>query len=1028
MAQFLIKDFMPFSYDSAVSKRDFIEERTKEICDRKFEDDGFMVVDIGDVLKKHKEWLRELPQVTPFFAVKCMPYTPLLSVLAALGCGFDCASLEEIERVLSLGVSPSRIVYSHTRKQRSYIKYACKHNVDLMTFDDEAELLKIKDVFPKARLLLRLSIFDQTAQSPFGFKYGCHHKNVKHILQVAREHGLNVAGVHFHIGSGSQNPTVFESAIQFARKVFDVGNELGFHMNVLDIGGGFPGSQRSSYPFHQFAYSVREALNTSFPPESDVTIIAEPGRFYVESAATVVTNVIGVKVGRQKTISDRRFSSATLMKRKSKVPVFNRQSSTIQNRISRGESISHFAEMMGLPSHDKPLNYDYMYFVNDGLFTSFLRNLFGFPMTPPQPLRKVSEDEDEYLTMVMGETCPEEDIIADDCWLPKLKEGDWIYFEDMGAYTCMSTGFNGFNKQYFYYAVPENVWPSIEPLFAACTEKVDKIQDPNMNDNHHEDEVDGRKSLLLDVYSLKDIFYVNTMAQYIDRDFMPYQYERGLAKDEFIEKRTQEKGDRKFADDAFMVVDIGDVLKKHKEWLSELPRVTPFFAVKCMPYTPLLSVLASLGCGFDCASLEEIDRVLSLGVSPSRIVYSHTRKQRSYLSYAADNKVDLMTFDDETELVKIKETFPEARLLLRLSIYDQSAQHAFGFKYGCHHKNVKSMLEFVKKQGLQLVGVHFHIGSGSQNPEMFEHSLQFAKKVFDVGNRMGFNMNVLDIGGGFPGSQRCTNPFVLFASAVREGIENYFPPDSGVTIIAEPGRFYVESAATLVTNIIGYKIGRKARRSTGGSGVSKRISTISTCSNSSRRRSRPMLTRQPSSIQKRLSRHESISHFAEQTGLPSLDKPLNYDYMYFVNDGLFTSFLRNLFGFPMVPPRSLRDVDDDEMEYECMVMGETCPEEDVIIDECMLPRLEVGDWLFFEDMGAYTCMSTGFNGFNKQFFYYAVPENVWSYIQPLLARCREETEGSPVPHQTSSNGMNGEDQRENTVTEILEDVFSLEEV
>ncbi len=58
---------------------------------------------------------------------------------------------EEIERVLSLGVEPSRIIYSHTRKQRSYLSYASKLKVDLMTFDDEAELLKIKDIFPEAR-------------------------------------------------------------------------------------------------------------------------------------------------------------------------------------------------------------------------------------------------------------------------------------------------------------------------------------------------------------------------------------------------------------------------------------------------------------------------------------------------------------------------------------------------------------------------------------------------------------------------------------------------------------------------------------------------------------------------------------------------------------------------------------------------------------------------------------------------------------------------------------------------------------
>ena len=60
---------------------------------------------------------------------------------------------------------------------------------------------------------------------------------------------------------------MFESAIQFAKKVFDVGNELGFRMNVLDIGGGFPGSHRSMYPFHQvskFKKVFRKKLSQLF--------------------------------------------------------------------------------------------------------------------------------------------------------------------------------------------------------------------------------------------------------------------------------------------------------------------------------------------------------------------------------------------------------------------------------------------------------------------------------------------------------------------------------------------------------------------------------------------------------------------------------------------------------------------------------------------------------------------------------------------------------------------------------------------
>ena len=89
-----------------------------------------------------------------------------------------------------------------------------------------------------------------------------------------------------------------------------------------------------------------------------------------------------------------------------------------------------------------------------------------------------------------------------------------------------------------------------------------------------------------------------------------------------------------------------------------------------------------------------------------------------------------------------------------------------------------------------------------------------------------------------------------FASSVREGIDAHFPESSGVTIIAEPGRFYVESAATLVTNVIGIKAGRKrnSRRESTASSVMRRIFQ------------RPgQLQRQTSTIQRRLSRKESIS-------------------------------------------------------------------------------------------------------------------------------------------------------------------------
>lgn len=55
-------------------------------------------------------------------------------------------------------------------------------------------------------------------------------------------------------------------------------------------------------------------------------------------------------------------------------------------------------------------------------------------------------------------------------------------------------------------------------------------------------------------------------------------------------------------EDAFYVADLGDIVKKHLRWTTALPRVHPFYAVKCNPMEAVVQTLARLGAGFDCAS------------------------------------------------------------------------------------------------------------------------------------------------------------------------------------------------------------------------------------------------------------------------------------------------------------------------------------------------------------------------------------------------------------------------------------------
>ncbi|KAK3612273.1 hypothetical protein CHS0354_010984 [Potamilus streckersoni] len=265
--------------------------------EREDKDEAFLLGDLGDIINKYNYWVRKLPRIVPFYAVKCNDDHAVLKVLSDLGASFDCASKAEIEKVLKLGVQPIRIIYANPCKQTSYIRYAAKHNVSLMTFDSEGELLKFKDIYPGAKLVLRIFTPNNfKVQCELGMKFGCQPSEAPLLLQTARNLGLDVVGVSFHVGSGCREARAFAVAIQQARQVFDIGLGHGFNMNLLDIGGGFPGQKSAPISFDEIVKVLNEALELYFPTDEGVRIIAEPGRYMVASAFTLGVNIIGKHV------------------------------------------------------------------------------------------------------------------------------------------------------------------------------------------------------------------------------------------------------------------------------------------------------------------------------------------------------------------------------------------------------------------------------------------------------------------------------------------------------------------------------------------------------------------------------------------------------------------------------------------------------------------------------------------------------------------------------------------------------------
>ena len=92
------------------------------------------------------------------------------------------------------------------------------------------------------------------------------------------------------------------------------------------------------------------------------------------------------------------------------------------------------------------------------------------------------------------------------------------------------------------------------------------------------------------------------------------------------------------------IVRLKDVRDSVDLWRERLPRVTPFYAVKCNPDHEILSLLKSMNTGFDAASEPEIQAALNTGIDPSRVIYANPIKQISHLQGAAKRGVMTTTF------------------------------------------------------------------------------------------------------------------------------------------------------------------------------------------------------------------------------------------------------------------------------------------------------------------------------------------------------------------------------------------------
>ncbi|HSQ03730.1 MAG TPA: type III PLP-dependent enzyme [Burkholderiales bacterium] len=322
-----------------------------------------------------------MPSIALHYAIKANSHPRILRLMLEEHVRFEVASLAELEMLIALGVSAHEVHFNNPVKPREHVAWAARAGVAWYVIDTVEELTKIVDVKCDAQLCVRIETQNIGSDWPLTGKFGATFPEVEEILQRACDLNAEIAGVAFHVGSQCRNLDNWRIGIDNAKRVFEMMRGQDFQPRLLNIGGGFPVRHRKPIPSIE---KIGASVNGAIAnlPES-IQLMAEPGRFLVSDCAWLITRVIGTAV-------------------------------------RRGTR---------------------WIYLDTGVYHGMMEALGGLEYEI-----RTDRHDAEIPCTVAGPTCDSTDVIVRDKLLPQdLREGDYVYIPNAGAYTtAYTTHFNGF--------------------------------------------------------------------------------------------------------------------------------------------------------------------------------------------------------------------------------------------------------------------------------------------------------------------------------------------------------------------------------------------------------------------------------------------------------------------------------------------------------------------------------------------------------------------------------------------------------
>lgn len=243
------------------------------------------------------------------------------------------------------------------------------------------------------------------------------------------------------------------------------------------------------------------------------------------------------------------------------------------------------------------------------------------------------------------------------------------------------------------------------------------------------------------------------------------------------------------------------------------------YAIKANANHDVLSLISSYGLGADCVSGNEVKAAIEAGFKPSDIVFAGVGKTDKEIKFALDNDIFCFNVESVPELEVINDLAAAknktAKVALRINPNVDAHTHqkiTTGLnenKFGFSLNDIKYAAEFISKtSNLELIGVHFHIGSQITDFSCYEDLCVRINELQDEYESYGIKFKNINIGGGLGINYEHPNHFPM---ADFEGYFRLFSKNlklrDGQTLHCEPGRSVVAQCGSLITKVTYVKQG-----------------------------------------------------------------------------------------------------------------------------------------------------------------------------------------------------------------------------